>query len=509
MAEDEEKQKSQSEEIGEEAGRSAGKRFGRQMAEKAAARGAGSAAGTGAGTAAGTTAGTAAGTGAAAAGGTAAGAAAGSAVPVAGTIAGAAVGAIVGKFGKYLAIAAATGIVLIIIIFLVIIFAVIALISGGGAEGDTPPPTRTEICSNIETTMTALHIQRINDNEDVYRAASAAADIPWEMLAAIHYEETNNDASAPNMYQFDPPPPGVNVNDFAAASAHAANFIQNKADNGPVGRPLRADMNPANPEDAQSIKDAFWGYNGRADYMRDIAESLGYDPVTEGYEGSFYVMNNWDGSRVGMTIKYTDPDTGELIVRSVVRDGAWKIFIVLRNATYDDAGKIVKLNDICTITGDGSVPTGCPMTGTITSPYGFNNVDYVNLGWHYGVDIADGPGHTEIHSTITGTARTTTTLPGGFQVIVENDRFAVYFLHLLSTDRVEGPVTVGQVIALEDASGTGITGEHIHYAIYRDGVRVNPYDYMPVSLNYEHPADNDFTGVSKPSGGWGTCNALP
>jgi len=426
---------------------------------------------------------------------------------------------IVGRFGKYLLMAAAAAIALILIIFLIIIVSIITLITGG--EEATQPSTPAGICSTIPTTMTSAHIQRINDNEDIYRSAAAAANIPWEMLAAIHYEEHNNSRVTPSTLADDgvyqivskayPYPPGHVLTDpeFLQQSLDAAHFIQNKATSGPVGRPLRADMNPGNPDDAQSIKDAFWGYNGRADYMRDIAASLGYDPVTEGYEGSFYVMNNWDAARVGMTIRFIDPDTGQLVVRTVSRDGAWKIFIGLRNATYDDAGKITQLNDICVI--DGTTPTGCPMTGTITTPYGFNIADYISLGWHYGIDIWDGPVSAQIRSTITGTARTRTTLDGGFEVVVENARFAVYFLHLFSTGRVEGPVTVGQVIGLEDTSGL-VTGEHLHYTIYKDGVRVNPTEYMPVSLNYTQPAGNDFTGISKPpasEGGWGTCNALP
>jgi len=447
-----------------------------------------------------------------------AGSAIGSVAGPLGTVAGYIAGELVARFGKYLLIAAAVVVILFFIFFLIIFVSIIALITGGST--DTQPTAPTEICSTVPGTIAASNIQNINENIAIYRIAATEAGIPWEVLAAIHYEETNNSRITPSSNRGDgvyqivskdyPYPAGIRLTDgaFSIESFDAAIFIQNKASNGPVGRPLRTDMNPGNPADAQSIKDAFWGYNGRAGYMRDIAESLGFDPVTEGYEGSFYVMNNWDEARVGMTIKFVDPATGELIIRSVVRDGAWKIFIALRNATYDSDGKITQINDICVIVGDGKSPIGCPMIGGITTPFGFNISDYISLGWHYGVDIALGPVPADIRTTITGTAKIVESNAGGFTVVVENERFAVHFLHLSATGRVAGPVTVGQVIGQEDTSGL-VTGQHVHYAIYKDGIRVNPMDFMPVSLNFTQPDGNDFTGISLPSGGWGTCDALP
>lgn len=164
------------------------------------------------------------------------------------------------------------------------------------------------------------------------------------------------------------------------------------------------------------------------------------------------------------------------------------------------------------VIGDGSTPSGCPMTGTITTPFGFNIPDYVSDAWHVGVDIGDGSDtDTPIHSTITGEAILAGDSDelGGYQVVVENENYSVKFLHVEKEGRAEGPVTIGDVVATEGNTGTASVGEHLHYTIYKGGVAVNSTDYMPVTLNYTQPEGDDFAETSVPEKGWGTCDALP
>ena len=363
------------------------------------------------------------------------------------------------------------------------------------------------------------------------------------MLAAVHYEEHTNSRVTPEdnsdtetnetgdgVYQIvgaGYPYPALHIltdAEFLEQSIDAANFIQRKASTSTtpgLAEPLRQNMDPADAQDQANIKDAFWGYNGRAPYMMDIADELGFNPATEGYEGSYYVMNNWDEARVGMERRWIDKN-GDLQIRRMTRDGAWKIFILLRNASYGEDGKLVRINEGCgdlpgSGGGDGSAPTGCPVIGRISTPMGINIPGYD--GPHRGVDIAVG-NDTPVQSTISGTAEifpadgTMDPNGGGYMVNVKNANYTVKFAHLMPTGRVSGDVKIGDVMGQSDDSGAS-TGPHLHYGIYNNNdinTPLNPMDYMPVTLNYTQPANNDFstyTGPNVAGGNWGSCNALP
>lgn len=490
MAEDqEEKKKSKTESAGELGGRYAGRKMGKQLAGNLAGKAAGGAASTGAGTAAGGTAAGAAAAGGAAGGGAAAGATAGSVVPGLGTAVGAAAGAVGGavlaKVGKKAgaALAAFAGlialIVFIFIIFIVVIGAVFLQLVAGGIPEVVAEPPPTNICSPIPTTLSDANVGSINNNIDIYKSAASAADIPWEMLAAIHYVETGNDANAPNMYQFDPPPTGVDVNDFAEASNYAATFLQNKAKSGPVGIALKANMDPADPANEESIKDASWGYNGRADYMRDIAADLGFDPDTQGYEGSAYVMNRWDVQRISMIVKIFDADGNVIDEINYEIDGTWKLFILLRNATYDEQGKIIQLNEAC-FPESTEVPIGCPVAHGIVGGYLYDPPD------HRGIDMTnqaafDGNRVRSTHSGKVVFVSTVEHSQAGYWVTVENDTYKTRYLHL----EPGIPVSLGQevnrgdVVGIEDDTGLS-SGRHLHYEVWKDGVVVDPTLFIPM-----------------------------
>lgn len=167
--------------------------------------------------------------------------------------------------------------------------------------------------------------------------------------------------------------------------------------------------------------------------------------------------------------------------------------------------------------GGGSIvvgsPRGCPMSGTITTPYGRNIITYSYYPDHYAVDIGDGPGtNSLVYNTLDGTAVSSTgngIIPDQI-VTVTAGEFSVVFHHLKEGTLItDGPVSVGDVIGNEDTTGN-VDGEHLHYVVYRNGILQNPIDYMPATIYFTQPADNDFTGVPLPSEGkWGDCGTLP
>ncbi len=167
--------------------------------------------------------------------------------------------------------------------------------------------------------------------------------------------------------------------------------------------------------------------------------------------------------------------------------------------------------------GGGSIvvgsPRGCPMSGTITTPYGRNIITYSYYPDHYAVDIGDGPGtNSPVYNTLDGTAVSSTgsgIIPDQI-VTVTAGEFSVVFHHLKEGTLItDGPVSVGDVIGNEDTTGN-VDGEHLHYVVYRNGILQNPIDYMPATIYFTQPADNDFTGVPLPSEGkWGDCGTLP
>jgi hypothetical protein len=163
--------------------------------------------------------------------------------------------------------------------------------SGTSTSSSTPAPgAGLDYAGN--PIFTEAQSQAIKDNQHFYESAAQKADIPWQMIAVIHSNETGfkheNPDDEQGVYQFynhdgGPYPPGpVDDTEFQRQTDFVANFIKGK----------HAGLNAQS--DAAAIKDAFWGFNGRA-YV-DQAVALGF-PADQGYEGSPYVMNKADAQR--------------------------------------------------------------------------------------------------------------------------------------------------------------------------------------------------------------------
>jgi len=145
-----------------------------------------------------------------------------------------------------------------------------------------------------DTILSEAELKGIKENQSVYEEAAKEADMPWQAIAVIHLRETRlsktNPANGQGIYQdyakLNGPYPAGKVDDkeFLRQTIWAAKFLKAKA---------------TNPElfakgDAGQVKDAFFGYNGRAGVYIDQAKALGFD---EGYEGSPYVVNKIDKKR--------------------------------------------------------------------------------------------------------------------------------------------------------------------------------------------------------------------
>ena len=142
-------------------------------------------------------------------------------------------------------------------------------------------------------------LAKVEQHRPFYEAAAEKAGIPWAMIAIVHKHETSlgrdNPANGQGIYQdFNnlngPYPTGpVSDEEFQRQTDWAAELIKSKAAGNPAGLQDLAQ--------GDAIKETFWGYNGKAGAYRQQAAALGYDPDTQGFEGSPYVMNKADAQR--------------------------------------------------------------------------------------------------------------------------------------------------------------------------------------------------------------------
>lgn len=196
--------------------------------------------------------------------------------------------------------------------------------------------------------FTAAQIQTINENKSIYEEAAKQASIPWQMVAVIHLRETGlrkeNPSNGQGLYQdyakINGPYPAGLVNDaeFLRQTVWAANFLKNKAS-------LPGLLATG---DAGQVKDAFFGYNGRAGVYKTQAESLGF---TEAYEGSPYAMNMADAKR--------DPEANPTGWGQIKSDGGSIVY-----PANKDHGAFVMYT---ALGGAGGTSEGCASSITGTS----------------------------------------------------------------------------------------------------------------------------------------------
>ncbi len=196
-------------------------------------------------------------------------------------------------------------------------------------------------CSDVFTPLSSYVTTGVNNNKNFYTQVMNETGVPWEMLAAIHYRETNfshtNPSNGQGIFQFvngagGPYPAGpVSDEEFVRQLRFMATRVQEDYVNrGSVARERRRLL----PQEANItiVKDALFSYNGRASLYAEQASHFGFDPSNQPYEGSPYVMNRFDCPRARMGIITRDYGTG--IDGIDTRYGAFTVFARLRGENY-------------------------------------------------------------------------------------------------------------------------------------------------------------------------------
>lgn len=195
-------------------------------------------------------------------------------------------------------------------------------------------------CSDVFTPLSSFINTGVDANKSFYVKAMNETGVPWEMLAAIHYRETNfshtNPSNGQGIFQFvngdgGPYPAGaVNDENFYKQLKFMASKIQSDyVYRGSLNRERRPLV--ANEQNTTLIKDVLFSYNGRSSLYANQAASYGFNSSTQPYEGSPYVMNRFDcqRSRMGIITK----DYGS-IDGTDTRYGAYTIFSRLRGESF-------------------------------------------------------------------------------------------------------------------------------------------------------------------------------
>lgn len=198
----------------------------------------------------------------------------------------------------------------------------------------------TTDCSDVFTPLSSFVVNGVNANKSAYVQAMNEVGVPWEMLAAIHYRETNfshtNPSNGQGIFQFvsgegGPYPTGpVSDDEFYRQLKFMATKLQNDyVWRGSLPRERRK-LQP-NEQNIVIVKDTLYSYNGRASLYAQQAAQYGYNSALQPYEGSPYVVNRFDCPRARMGIFTRDINTIDGID---TRYGTFTIFARLRGDTY-------------------------------------------------------------------------------------------------------------------------------------------------------------------------------
>ena len=122
-----------------------------------------------------------------------------------------------------------------------------------------------------------------------------------------------------------------------------------------------------------------------------------------------------------------------------------------------------------------------PLSGTIIS--GFN----ADKG-HYGIDIAS-EGDQIINATLDGTVVFATwSINNGYCIGIQHeDSYFSIYKHNATLLKKEGDyVKAGEAIAILGESGETSQSEHLHFELWRNGIALNPAEYMTINNAIEN-----------------------
>lgn len=195
--------------------------------------------------------------------------------------------------------------------------------------------TTQDTADSSDPKLSGVDTKKINDLKSAYQAAETETGVPWQLLAAVHFRESSNDPSrdlqAGNPFGGGGSQASTSYGTYGRPGTIeesiviAAKELINKASGGVVKKPITG----PNP-DSEAVKDALFGYNGRASVYARQAEALGFSATTQPYEGSPYVMNNFDEKHKNMGI--ITRDFGGLDGTDA-RPGAYTVYVGLGGGT--------------------------------------------------------------------------------------------------------------------------------------------------------------------------------
>lgn len=202
------------------------------------------------------------------------------------------------------------------------------------------PVGATNTCSDVYAPLPSWITNAVSTNLGFYQAASNASGVPWELLAAIHYRETNfshtNPSNGQGIFQFSdgsggPYPAGpVSDSNFQQQLNYLASRIQSDyVFRGSLSYNHRALTQ--NESDDFRVQDTLYSYNGRSSQYAQQGVQYGFNQTTQPYEGSPYVMNMFDCARGNMGIITKDYGSIDGID---TRYGAFTLYARLKSDSY-------------------------------------------------------------------------------------------------------------------------------------------------------------------------------
>jgi len=122
-----------------------------------------------------------------------------------------------------------------------------------------------------------------------------------------------------------------------------------------------------------------------------------------------------------------------------------------------------------------------PLTGRISSPFGYRNSPITGVRqFHGGLDIV-GPRNTPIGAAMNGRVAETgySAIYGNFVILTHHDGYQTLYAHLSSIQVRSGQsLSQGTVVGLLGSTGLS-TGPHLHFGFYRNGRALDPISMLP------------------------------
>jgi CHAP domain len=196
-----------------------------------------------------------------------------------------------------------------------------------------------------DTILNEEQLRLVAENKPFYEKSAKKYDLPWAMLAVIHYRESklrranpgaNYEGYLDGVYQIyksgltnSYPEGPITDDDFQTQTDKAAEFIRNQK----IPANYERNRNVTANSDADAIKDTFLSYNGGRQTYAPQAASLGFDPETQAYEGSHYVMNMADSQRDPSVNPDWKQAFGGVLKKAGSDYGAYVLYASLTGAT--------------------------------------------------------------------------------------------------------------------------------------------------------------------------------